>query len=289
MASQQDLCRGKGVLHREIAHRVRTCWGVEWLERQGLSLDAEDNWLVSMFRKHRRPFSYLQHFACWFALQDEAPVLDKVLAEAGQFSAKPPRKAIYFSPRAQEVCRQYRARWIELLKRYGPLCDVRKNSDGASVYSWLYRFDSHWLASHKPEKIRIERQPKVDWAKRDRLIVRELFTIERSVWQTLEGPGRSKSWYCKQVASRRALEKKLSKLPLCQAFFIRHAERIDEYQARRLACIFARLVLQKKWLTPNYEIERIAGLDQRKCREAGRKILTESIPAWRFSQETSRR
>lgn len=289
MARQQDLCSGKGVLHREIASRVRACWGVEWLERHGLSLDADDNWLVSMFRKHRRPFSYLQHFACWFALYHEVPVLKKVLAEADQFSAKPPRKAVYFSLRAQEVCRQYRARWIELLNRYGHLRDVRKNRDGARVYSWLYRFDSSWLASHKPTKISIKRRAKVDWAKRDRLIVRELLIIERFVWQNLEGPRRSKSWYCKQVASRRTLEKKLSKLSLCQAFFIRYAERIDEYQARRLACIFGRLVLQKKWLTPNYEIERIAGLDQRKCREAGRKILAEEIPAWRISQETSPR
>src|SRR5690554_305908 len=289
MADQQDLCRGKGVLHREIASRVRTCWGGEWLERHGLSLDSEDNWLVSMFRKHRRPFSYLQHFACWFALYEETPVLRKVLAEAGQFSAKPPRQAVYFSPYAHEVCRQYRTRWIALLNRYGPLRDVRKNRDGARVYSWLYRFDSSWLASHKPTKINVKRQSKVDWTKRDRLIVRELLIIERSVWQNLEGLRRSKSWYCKQVVSRRTLEKKLSKLPLCQAFFIRYAERIDEYQARRLACIFSRLVLEKKWLTPNYEIERIAGLDQRKCREAGRKILTESIPAWRISKEISLR
>lgn len=289
LASQQDLCRGKGVLHKEIAIRVRACWGAEWLGKQGLSLDADDNWLVSMFRKHRRPFSYLQHFVCWFALHDEAPVFDEVLAEAAQFSVQPPSKGVYFSSRAHQIYRQYRARWAELLNCYGSLREVRRHRDGARVYSWLYRFDSQWLVAHKPKKINVKRQPKVDWAKRDRFIVRELLIIERSVWQTLEGPRRSKSWYCKQVASRRTLEKKLSNLPLCQAFFIRYAEWIDEYQARRLACIFARLVLQKEWLTPNYEIERIAGLDQRKCLEAGRKILAEAIPAWRISKEISLR
>jgi hypothetical protein len=80
LASQKDLCRGKGVLHKEVAGRVRGCWGAEWLEKQGLSLDADDNWLVSMFRKHRRPFSYLQHFICWLALRDDEPVLEEVLA-----------------------------------------------------------------------------------------------------------------------------------------------------------------------------------------------------------------
>jgi len=289
LATEQGLRRGKGVLHKEIASRVRAYWGVEWLERQGLSLDADDNWLVSMFRKHRRPFSYLQHFACWLALYDTAPILDEVLTEAVHFSAQPPTKGGYYSSRAHQVYRQYRARWAELLNCYGSLREVRSQRDGARVYSWLYRFDSQWLAANKPMKISTKRQPKVDWAKRDRLIVRDLLIIERSVCQTLEGPRRSKSWYCKQVASRTTLEKKLSKLPLCQAFFIRYVEWIDEYQTRRLACIFARLVLQKKWLTPNYEIERIAGLDQRKCREAGRKILTESIPAWRISKEISLR
>lgn len=289
LASQQDLCRGKGVLHRDIASRVRDCWGVEWLERQGLSLDADENWLVSMFRKHRRPFSYLQHFVCWLALCDDTPVLSRVLAEVSLLSNQPPGKTVYFSSRAEEVRHRYRARWAELLNLYDSLHSLRTHREGARVYSWLYRFDSHWLALHKPAKISVKRQPKVDWEKRDWLIVRELLTIERSIWQSLEGPRRSISWYCKQVAGRRTLEKKLSKLPLCQAFFIRHAERVDEYQARRLACIFTRLVLQKRWLTPNYEIERIAGLDQRKCREAGRKILTESIPAWRISQEISLR
>jgi len=287
LATEQGFCRGKGVLHREIASRLRTHWGVEWLDRQGLSLEADDNWLVSMFRKHRRPFSYLQHFVCWLALYDLAPTLDEVLTEAVRFSAQPPTKVGYYSSRAHQVYRQYRARWAELLNCYGSLREVRRHRDGARVYSWLYRFDSQWLVEHKPKKISVKRQPKVDWAKRDRFIVRELLIIERSVWQTLEGPRRSKSWYCKQVASRRTLEKKLSKLPLCQAFFIRYAEWIDEYQARRLACIFARLVLQKEWLKPNYEIERIAGLDKRKCREAGRKILAEAIPAWRISEEIS--
>lgn len=289
LASQQNLCWGKGVLHREIASRVGAYWGIEWLERQGLSLDVDDNWLVSMFRKHRRPFSYLQHFVCWLVLCDDKPTLNEVLTEVSQFSNQPPEKAVYFSSRAGEVRHHYRARWIELLNFYGSLRNVRNKREGARVYSWLYRFDSPWLASHKPEKIGIARQAKVDWRRRDRMIVRELLVIERSVWQDLEGPRRSKNWYGKQVVGRSTLEKKLSKLPLCRAFFIRYAETIDEYQTRRLACIFAGLVLNSEWLMPAYEIERIAGLDQRKCREAGRTILTESIPAWRISQEISLR
>ncbi|SHK13365.1 Tn7-like transposition protein D [Marinobacter antarcticus] len=287
LARQRDICRGKGVQHKEVAARVRAYWGVDWLERQGLTLDVDESWLVSMFRKHRRPFSYLQHFVCWFALCDKKPVLSDVLAEASQFSNQPLRKAVYFSPRAEEVCHQYRALWNEILGRYGSLRDVRKHREGARVYSWLYRFDSQWLALHKPEKISPKSKPKVDWTKRDQMIVREVFAIERSVWQDLGGPRRSKSWYCKQVVSRRILEKKLSKLPLCREFFVRYAETVDEYQTRRLACIFARLVLNNGWRIPIYEIERMAGLNQRKCREAGRQILYQAIPAWCFSEEVA--
>jgi hypothetical protein len=196
-------------------------------------------------------------------------------------------QAVYFSSRAEEVRLQYRARWIELLNLYGSLHSLRSHREGARVYSWLYRFDSPWLEERKPEKVSLERPSKVDWGKRDRMIVRELLAIERTVWQDLEGPRRSKNWYGKQIASGKTLEKKLSKLPLCQAFFIRHAETIDEYQARRLACIFLRLVLNNEWLTPTYEIERIAGLDQRKCREAGRQILERIIPAWQVSSQTA--
>jgi hypothetical protein len=273
------------VQHQEIAARVRAYWEVDWLEMQGLSLGLDENWLVSMFRKHRRPFSYLQHFVCWFALCDKEPVLGNVLAEASQFSEQPLERATYSSARAGGVCHRYRALWKGLLSQYGSLRDLRENQEGARVYSWLYRFDSDWLALHKPEKLSSKRKPKIDWTRRDRMIVRELFAIERFVWQDLDGLRRSKNWYCKQAADGKVLEKTLSKLPLCREFFVRYAETIEEYQARRLACIFARLVLDNEWLIPIYEIERMAGLDQRKCREAGRQILERVIPAWQVSPE----
>lgn len=289
LASQWGFCRGKGVEHQGIALRLQAYWGIDWLDRHGLSLDVDENWLVLMFRKHRRPFSYLQHFVCWLALCDEEPVLDDVLAHASQFSTHPAGKATYFSPRADEVCHQYRALWKELMRHHDSLRDIRQSKEGARVYSWLYRFDSQWLASHKPEKVGFKRQPRVDWASRDQAIVRELLRVERAVWQNLDGARRSKTWYCKQVTSGPVLEKKLSKLPLCQAFFIRYTETIEEYQARRLAFIFARLVLNNDWLTPAYEIERIAGLDQQKRRGAARQILSQSIPAWRFSEMIAHR
>lgn len=280
LARQLDLCKGKGVQHQEVAARVRAYWGVDWLESHGLSLGIDDNWLVLMFRKHRRPFSYLQHFVCWFAMYDKEPVLCDVLAEASQFSKQPMEKATYFSRRAEKACHQYRLCWSDLLSRYGSLREVRKNREGARVYSWLYRFDSDWLRSHKPRKINSKTRAKVDWPRRDRTIVRGLIAIERSVWQDLEGARRSKGWYCKQVADRKILEKKLDNLPLCRAFFIRYTETVDEHQARRLACIFAGLVLQNEGRIPTYEIERMAGLDPKKCREVGRQILFQTIPAW---------
>ena len=282
LAKQRDLLQGKGVRHDEIAFRVRNYWGREWLERCGLALHTGDNWLVSMFRKHRRPFSYLQHFACWFAMYDDLPSVGHVLNEVAQFSTQPERRAIYFSPRADQMCHEYRARWIELKSRYGSLREIRQQRDGLRVYSWLYRFDTKWLSLHKPLPINRKKRAKIDWIERDRMIIRELFEATRPVWQHLEGPRRSKTWYCRQVPSGKVLEKKVSKLPLCAEFFVRYAETIEEYQARRLACIFARLLRTNEWLTPIHEIQRIAGLDNRKCREAGRQILEEAIPTWQI-------
>ncbi len=282
LAKQQNLSKGKGVKHDDIAAQVREYWGGDWLERWGLSLSACDNWLVSMFRKHRRAFSYLQHFACWCALYDHEPLLTSVLTKATEFSRQPDRRAVYFSPRADTVCHEYRASWIKLMSRYGSLREIRQQRDGVRVYSWLYRFDARWLSFHKPREIKRKAREKIDWMERDRMILRELFAAARPVWQHLDGPRRSKTWYCRQVPSGKVLEKKLSKLPLCAAFFVRYAETIEEYQVRRLACIFARLLRTNKWLTPIHEIKRIAGLDNRKCREAGRQILEEAIPTWQF-------
>lgn len=284
LAKHHNLCKGKGAQHEEIAARVREYWGGEWLQRWGLSLSAGDNWLVSMFRKHRRPFSYLQHFACWFAMYDQIPSFGDVFNQVTQFSGQPERRAVYFSPRADQMCHEYRARWIELKSRYGSLREIRQQTDGVRVYSWLYRFDAKWLSLHKPGEIRRQTKGKIDWIRRDRMILKELLGVERSVWQNLEGPRRSRTWYCKQVPGRKALEKTLCKLPMCKAFFVRYAETVEEYQVRRLACIFAKLLRTNQWLTPIHEIERSAGLDQEKCRKAGREILEQNIPAWQFSE-----
>lgn len=285
LASRSGLCSGKGVQHKEIAFRIKELFETNWLADQGLALIAEDNWLVSIFRKHRRPFTYLQHFLCWFALEDDHPVtVTRILKEVSQFSDQPPEKAVYYSSRAKKVSCEYRATWKELVSRHGSLKSIREQREGARVYSWLYRFDRQWLAVHKPEKLKSPSQQGIDWAARDLSIVRELLAVERGTWSELDGPRRSRNWYCRQISRGKVLQKKLSKLPLCRAFFVRYVETIEEYQVRRLACIFSRLLVNNQWLTPIHEIERSAGLDQEKCRKAGREILEQSIPAWQFSE-----
>jgi hypothetical protein len=285
LASRSGLYSGKGVQHKEIALRIKELFETNWLADHGLALIAEDNWLVSIFRKHRRPFTYLQHFLCWLALEDDHPVtVTRILKEVSQFSNQPPEKIVYYSSRAKKVSCEYRATWKELVSRHGSLKSIREQREGARVYSWLYRFDRKWLAVNKPGKLKSSSRQSIDWTARDLSIVRELIAIERGIWPELEGPRRSRNWYCSQISRGKVLQKRLSKLPLCRSFFVRYVETIEEYQVRRLACIFSRLLVNNQWLTPIHEIERIAGLDQEKCRKAGREILEQNIPAWQFSE-----
>jgi hypothetical protein len=286
LAKRNGLIYRKGVKHEEVAAYIRKFWEKEWLEKNGLMPKVTDNWLVKIFRKHRQPFSYLQHFTCWLALNPDNLNLSSTLKEVSCHSGQSQKKVVYSSSAAEKCCHEYRRKWLKFLKKYSYLCEIRKQQEGARLYSWLYRFDSAWLECHKPIQQKIKRRAYIDWAKRDRLIVRELLSIERSVWLDLEGPRRSRNWYCKKVA-RGCLVKKLVKLPLCRAFFVRYAESVEEFQARRLACIFSRCILNGQGRIPVYELERMVGLNPQKCREAGRQILERDIRAWQAHEKAA--
>ncbi|MDR5899455.1 TnsD family Tn7-like transposition protein [Halomonas vilamensis] len=286
LARRKGLTYRKGINHEEVAKYVDGFWKKEWLEKNGLTLKGNDNWLINIFRKHRRSFSYLQHFTCWLALSPDKIRLNQVLNEAACLSNNSYQKVVYFSSAAENRCHEYRSKWLDFLKQYSYLRDIRKQREGASVYSWLYRFDSEWLEHHKPAKKKKMHRARIDWAKRDRSIVRELLSIERSVWLGLEGPRRSRSWYCKQV-TRSCLERKLDKLPLCRAFFVRYTETVDEFQARRLACIFSQCILNGRGRIPVYELERMVGLKPQTCRDVGRQILERDIRGWQADEKVA--
>lgn len=277
LAAEQGYTYGKKVRHQQLSNMVTSYWGNDWLENHGLGLESENNWLTMMFRKHRRPFSYLQHVVCWCALVPEIISVKQVFTELVALPHVFGTCAKYHSNRAASRCYEYRAAWIQQLSLFSCLTEMRANKEGARLYSWLFRFDHEWLKAHLPAKLVDHRAPRVDWHARDLILVRQLLKIERQNILHLEGPRRSAAWYLRQIQAKNIKGKKLSFLPLCRDFLVRYAESVDEYQTRRLARVTVDIVRAGMQKVGTYEIERRAGLSKERILEPARKILRMDI------------
>ena len=104
-----------------------------------------------------------------------------------------------------------------------------------ATYAWIYRHDREWLLNvDKTKHARQGNNSCINWAARDRKLVRLLVRIGERSEADLSLPRKSRSWYLHQLPHRASVERHLDQLSLCRAFLDRYAESVGEYQIRRL-------------------------------------------------------
>ena len=282
LARDEGIMQGAKIDHKEMVSVVQKFWTDEWLQSQGLALSGQNHWLLGMFRKHRRPFSYLQHFIVWLSLKGASVSLYDEFNCSRSFP-KTKRKALsIINTRNTHKRDETRIKWLDILKSSSTpsLKHIRSTKIGARLYFWLYRYDRAWLSNHKPPTVNNYQNSRVDWRKRDLQIVKQLIYIKNEVEEELDGSRHSKSWFSSSIGQKSLIEKKLFKMPLCSLFFARYSETIEEYQIRRLTRIMVQLIEHKDILRPVCEIERLAGLSRKRSRKPAREVLRLDIPAW---------
>lgn len=282
LARDAGMMVGARVDHKEISDSVRRLWSDEWLHQQGLALCGENTWLLAMFRKHRRVYSYLQHFIVWLSLRGSSVDLLVEFNLARMFPTIDRRTQSIRVTKNIVKRDTSRTQWLGILESScaTSLKNIRTTALGARLYSWLYRYDSKWLNKHKPDLVTNYQNNRVDWRLRDLLLVKELIKTKNRADDRMEDPRHSKSWFASSIEQKSLVEKKLYKLPLCSLFFDRYSESIEEYQIRRLSRVMVQLIENKDFLRPSCEIERLAGLSRTRSRKPAREILRLDIPAW---------
>jgi hypothetical protein len=283
LAREQGVMKGARVDHKGIASLVRNMWSDELMQQQGLQLYGENTWLTAMFRKHRRTFSYLQHFIVWLSLGRESVNFAEEVSRARKSSIMDSPRCLIVAAKNQANRDARRATWLTLLrelKKPHSLKQLRDTALGARLYSWLYRYDRNWLNSHKPLPIKNYKNKRVNWHKRDLQLVKKLIALKNITKENLDDPRHSKSWFSTKLGRKSLLEKKAHKLPLCSLFFDRYSESVEEYQTRRLSRVMVQLIECKDVLRPVCEIERLAGLSRACSRKPAREILRLDIPTW---------
>ena len=234
LAAECGAMKGQQIKAWIIWERILELYPRDWLAVNGLWAAEPPSWLQSMFRKHRKAFGFLQHLIVWTSLRPGKNVND-LIAEAMTCAADiAPHPPISQLPADACLRRKYRSQWLVALNTY---CGAKaaRSAGFQATYAWIYRHDREWLLNvDKTKHARQGNNSCINWAARDRKLVRLLVRIGERSEADLSLPRKSRSWYLHQLPHRASVERHLDQLSLCRAFLDRYAESVGEYQIRRL-------------------------------------------------------
>lgn len=128
-------------------------------------------------------------------------------------------------------------------------------------FMWLYRNDLEWLKHNLPEPLKNnnKRCSKIDWEKRDRVLLLLLRKEYSSIKSSKESVRITKTLLARRTGMLSYIEKKLSKLPSCKAYLESVQETVEEYQIRRVDVVCYELYIKNESIV-DWKIKKLAGL-----------------------------
>lgn len=274
LAADHGFNRGGQVKHGLVADKVVGFWGKQWLSQYGLLPEEnESNWIRSIFRKHRKAFSYLEHLVVLHALMPKGWYLPNIINDILKQRTEVKRLSLQLPVSDPTLLEEYRQKWLSAVIRHGTK-QARLNGFGG-IYTWLYRHDRHWLEEQnnlyrKPESVRAN---KVNWYQRDIAIVRQLIRLCNHYENQLTAPRLTANWYLNQLPRKAHIEKHLDRLPICRLFFDRYCENIFEYQIRRIT----RTVVVADMPLKRWQVLRLSGLSKERLTWPADRFLKEIL------------
>ena len=275
LAQDAGLTKGRlQIEHNEITHRVLSFWSPQKLRSMGLSLNADDHcWLRSIFRKHRKSFSFLQHLVVHSALLPTSKSIAEAINEARSIALQ--EKHVNNAPdhpvknTALTTDQQH---WLKLLSIQEAKAARKK---APALYARLYRAQRAWITAVNKEHKRPaqpERKSRINWQTRDAEYLRCLQELATFITATNDGPRRSHNFWLKNLKAPSTLEKQLARLPLTRAFIQRYTETVADFQIRRLENTYADL---KEHMSqpPRWRLLRSSGLSEQRLTPAARTFL----------------
>ena len=237
LAGTGDCLAGHNIRHEAVRERVLGRWPAFWLKSHGLPIsDTESNWLYSIFRKHRKSFSYLEHIVVLDAFLPDTWWIDEVLAEVSSIrtSLNMPLTELPISDESvTEQQANTRAQWLSLIRQKSV---KQARSENGALYTKLYRYDRGWLLSTNRQfyLTMARKNRRVNWRQRDLVTCRELIKIRNTYKSLFDSPRWSRKWYLSKLGKSTIVEKNIHKMPLTDLFFKRFCEDISNYQIRRM-------------------------------------------------------
>ncbi len=231
---------------------------------------------VSMFRKHRRPFSFLNHIIIWNAMCSELSV-NNIFENVLSF----PTTKMYVKPKIQtknftdEELYRYRIEWRELLnKHYKQGVKYVRESINGGLYARLYKYDRDWLLKTNHE-YHLERKNyyKINWPLRDAYYANKLKFLLYYLQLEFQNCRFSKKFIISRSEWPSCIEKNLYRLPLCKEFLEKHSESVASFQIRRVMRV---IICSKITFLENDEnsfLMRSAGLNKKTITKEAAELI----------------
>lgn len=271
LAVEAGISLGNCLMLELLYRQFSQYWPLSFLQQLHLEVDGESSWLLALFRKHRKSFSYLQHILVWQVFRP-AVSIRQILFEVQSY---PTAKAVPKLVNASNVIESDdRKQWLTLLDAGHSAKQARMQCDKA-LYARLYRRDRDWLlATNKQFHIKQDNHSNINWRSRDIQYLRLLYLQLAHRDLDLSSPRQSRNWLLKQLPRSSTIEKHLDLLPRCQEFLRRYSENVDEYQIRRIT---AQIVINKQrhQMQRRWELERSCGLANGRTRPLALAVLND--------------
>lgn len=275
LAHDFGYTRGEHIKHAEIQELFLQHWGKAYLQsKQLLCRENEENsWLKSIFRKHRKSFSFFEHLLVWqtFLPQEKLEDIFQYINKIQPISVVKIKSSENDLDTSKQA--EYRNLWQELVRKYG-IQSSRSQKNGGAIYIWLYRHDNPWLIqfNYKHQMVHPTPPPRVNWHQRDLKYVRKLIYINQKSKDNLHTPRQSTNWYLMQLPEHATISHNLYRLPMVSKFLIRYAENVTEYQLRRI-CSAVEILFTNHQELHLWRIFRLAGLSKERLTSEAAKIL----------------
>lgn len=254
IANHLGLLHKTRVQHREIKRLLDSKWRKTSLE-PFISGEHGTQWIVDIFRKHRKSFHPLRHLMVISAMVPKWSV-KQIFEMVSRFPDKLPEIISTSQPSGlgiKAIDRQ-RKKWMYLMGSHpdAGVKALRLLHGGGAVYTWLYRHDKQWLMSNKPEKkIRTDTRYVTDYRKWDESNVELLESEYGALVNEANRSRLTQTRYIKMLPRSNSVEKHLDDLPNTSKWLTSHQESVEDYQIRRLHVAFSKIKAKnlevKRW------------------------------------------
>lgn len=275
LAFANNFRNGKRIDHQLIRSQLISYWGKDWLKKKNLFPSERDtSWLRSIFRKHRKAFSFAEHITVIRALSQEQMSIVQALERALDINETREKKKAKIKVESNKLTVDQN-KWLALVLEDGP--QGARNAQPA-LYARLYRNNHDWLidVDKKYQLPPVSVNRRVEWPARDRVAARSLLNFVRKVENDLYIPRLTQTFLIHQLNNSATIEKNLRRLPRCSAILKRYSESIDEYQIRRLTRAYIAFT-ESNTVVKEWVLLREAGLSEERMSKVVRKFLGKIV------------